>query len=65
MNIIVPIPIKMVDIIIAPANKTNSFARSSGSFISLNSSFNGSRVFIFTSLEICIESWLGVLFEVF
>lgn len=63
MNMIVPITIKMVEIIIAPANKTKSFARLSSSFTSLNNSFNGSRVILFTSLEICIVLWWAVLFE--
>ena len=60
MNMIVPITIKMVEIIIAPANKTKSFARLSSSFTSLNNSFNGSGVIFVTSLKICIVLWLGV-----
>ena len=65
MNMIVPITINMVEIIIAPVTKTKSFARLSGSFTSLNNSFNGSRVILFTSLGICIVLLLEVPFVVF
>lgn len=47
MNMIVPITINIVEIIIAPVTRTKSFARLSGSFTSLNNSFNGSRVILF------------------
>ena len=46
MNMIVPITIKMVEIIIAPVTKTKSLARLSSSFTSLNNSFNGSGVIL-------------------
>ena len=46
MNIKVPTTMRIVEIIIAPANNTKSFARLSGSSTSLNNSFNGSLLIL-------------------
>ena len=46
MKIIVPITIRIVEMIIAADTNTKSLARLSGSLTSLNNSFNGSTLIV-------------------